>query len=337
MNDSARVLNRGAGPLDAGLMFIGEAPGRLGADASELPFHGDKAGHNFEELLSVAGLTRASVFVTNAVLCNPRDDHGNNAMPTRAEVEACSAFMRAQIELLQPKIVVTLGATALNAVALIERHGLTLRDSVRTAHRWYGRLLVPLYHPGQRAMLHRSFANQRSDYQFVAERLARFGSAKKSISGRARGDVAAVVAFILGHQPGVSYFALHKLLFLAEVAHAKMFGRRLTHAYFVRQKDGPYCVDLHPQRLKRALPGLDVRSRAGILRLYLRNSDLFTAEHVGILDRDASGVVDEVMNKYGSLPEAELKTRVYLSAPMRRMLRAEKSGANLYNAPIELV
>src|SRR5581483_3617054 len=147
MNDSARVLNRGAGPLDAGLMFIGEAPGRLGADASELPFHGDKAGHNFEELLSVAGLTRASVFVTNAVLCNPRDDHGNNAMPTRAEVEACSAFMRAQIELLQPKIVVTLGATALNAGALIERHGLTLRDSVRTAHRWYGRLLVPLYHP----------------------------------------------------------------------------------------------------------------------------------------------------------------------------------------------
>ena len=79
MNESARVLSRAAGRIDAKIMFIGEAPGRLGADSSEIPFHGDKAGHNFEELLEFAGLTRASVFVTNAVLCNPRDASGNNA------------------------------------------------------------------------------------------------------------------------------------------------------------------------------------------------------------------------------------------------------------------
>jgi uracil-DNA glycosylase family 4 len=55
MKNSARVLSRVAGPIDAKIMFIGEAPGRLGADNSGIPFHGDKAGHNFEELLAGAG------------------------------------------------------------------------------------------------------------------------------------------------------------------------------------------------------------------------------------------------------------------------------------------
>ena len=81
MEGSKRVLNRAAGALNATIMFIGEAPGRLGADASEIPFHGDKAGHNFEELLEGASLSRADIFVTNAVLCNPKDENGNNAPP----------------------------------------------------------------------------------------------------------------------------------------------------------------------------------------------------------------------------------------------------------------
>src|SRR5579872_1859340 len=86
MCNSRRVLSRSAGPLNAVIMFIGEAPGRLGADESGLPFHGDKAGHNFEALLRHVGLSRYDVFVTNAVLCNPRDTAGNNAPPSRQEL-----------------------------------------------------------------------------------------------------------------------------------------------------------------------------------------------------------------------------------------------------------
>ena len=70
MNGSARVLGPGCGPLDAPLMFVGEAPGRLGADGSHLPFHGDKSGHNFEKLIEQVGVSRYEVFVTNAVLCS---------------------------------------------------------------------------------------------------------------------------------------------------------------------------------------------------------------------------------------------------------------------------
>src|SRR5687767_4808993 len=86
MVHSQRVLNHSSGSLGAQIMFIGEAPGRLGADNSGIPFHGDKAGHNFEELLEFAKLDRSNIFVTNAVLCNPRDEDGNNSTPTKIEV-----------------------------------------------------------------------------------------------------------------------------------------------------------------------------------------------------------------------------------------------------------
>src|SRR5690349_24292513 len=109
MNESARVLSRAAGGINAKIMFIGEAPGRLGADSSEIPFHGDKAGHNFEELLEFAGLTRADVFVTNAVLCNPRDTKGKNATPATTEISNCSTYLKRQIDLVNPRLVVTLG------------------------------------------------------------------------------------------------------------------------------------------------------------------------------------------------------------------------------------
>ena len=68
MEGSARVLGPGCGPLNAPLLFVGEAPGRLGADGSHLPFHGDKSGHNFEKLIEQVGISRYEVFVTNAVL-----------------------------------------------------------------------------------------------------------------------------------------------------------------------------------------------------------------------------------------------------------------------------
>src|SRR5690242_2368133 len=119
MEESARVLNYSAGNLRADLFFVGEAPGRLGADATEVPFHGDTAGDNFEDLLSFAGINRKDVYVTNAVLCNPKDAQGNNATPNPNEIANCVTFLRRQIELVDPKIVIALGNAALRALAAI--------------------------------------------------------------------------------------------------------------------------------------------------------------------------------------------------------------------------
>ncbi len=337
MNNSTRVLSRAAGPLGAKIMFIGEAPGRLGADETGIPFHGDKAGHNFDELIGFVGIDRNEIFVTNAVLCNPKDEKGNNAPPSRTEIANCSNHLRQQIELVNPRMVVTLGGAGLRAAALVHWHGLSLREHVRTANKWFGRLLIPVYHPGQRAMIHRSFANQRSDYQFIAERLRRLDRAPRKVKGNLKADVLAVVEEIIRLKPELSYFALHKLFYLVEYRAVRNLGRRLTSAYIVRQKDGPYCTDLHLTKLKNTFADLEVRHANGRLVLARKSLDIFAAPKGSIreLDDVAREIISKVLENYGMDDEARLKQRVYLTGPLRWMLKAEKRGINLVNAPID--
>lgn len=341
MTNSARVIGPGCGPLNAPLMFIGEAPGRLGADVSHLPFHGDKAGHNFESLLNQVGLSRYDIFVTNAVLCNPKGTGGNNATPNLREQQNCQTHLRQQLELLNPRIVVTLGGTALSAVAGLSPHKLTLRDHVRTAVPWNGRLLIPLYHPGQRALLHRSFANQLSDYQFVVETLSRIGKSgrtrRRAPTQRTSTRLAAVTQRILYKKKQLSYFALHKLLFLAEAKYLEETGERLTRAYIIRQKDGPYCVDLHPKQLPALVPNIQVTStRDGLMIVAPTQDDFFEnrrEDHV--LSAAALEIIDGVIDRYGELSHSDLKRVAYLASPMRRILRREHAAKeNLFNAPL---
>ncbi len=341
MMNSARVIGPGCGPLNAPLMFIGEAPGRLGADVSHLPFHGDKAGHNFESLLNQVGLTRYDIFVTNAVLCNPKGDGGNNATPNLREQRNCQNHLREQLELLNPRIVVTLGGTALRAAAGLAPHNLTLRDDVRTAVPWNGRLLIPLYHPGQRALLHRSFANQLSDYQFVVETLTRMGKSaqtrRRGPTQRSSGRLTAVVQRILSKKKRLSYFALHKLLFLAETKYLEKTGERLTRAYIIRQKDGPYCVDLHPKRLPALVSGIEVAStRAGLILAAPAQGDFFdNRQETQVLSAVALEIIDGVIERYGEMSHSDLKRAAYLASPMRRILRRERSAReNFFNAPL---
>ncbi|MCH7663826.1 MAG: uracil-DNA glycosylase [Chloroflexi bacterium] len=334
MCNSKRILGHSSGSIDSKIMFIGEAPGRLGADGSAIPFHGDKSGHNFESLLEQVGISRYDTFVTNAVLCNPKDAKGNNASPNNVEIQNCSYFLKKQIDIVQPRIIVTLGATALAALRIISHHSLTLRSSVRSANEWYERLLIPAYHPGQRAMIHRSFLNQLADYQFIAEQLRRLDVSRKVSVAPTGAVVSQLVASILSYEPEVSYFALHKIFYLVELAAVKRTGRRLTNAYIVRQKDGPYCTDLHIQKLKKSMPRLAVRSRSGKLYLGLGKNDLFEDSRCSV-DPIAEEIVARVMAEYGSMKDSELKTKVYLSKPMRHILRQEKAGLpGTFNMPV---
>jgi len=339
MCNSARVLNFSAGNLSAELFFVGEAPGRLGADETEVPFHGDTAGNNFENLLTFAGITRNDVFVTNAVLCNPKDDHGNNSTPTSAEIINCHLFLKRQIELINPRIVAALGNTALRALANIEAHNLTLSRHVRSIHPWFGRSLMPLYHPGQRAMIHRSFANQRSDYQFVAEQWRRLKEPRRKSSGATRTDMLAIARYLLAKRGILSYFELHKLAYLTEYVHVRRSGRRLTGAYFIRQKDGPYCTDLEIDRLRRADGAIRIFKDSG--RLCLRVGSDETPQLFSLrpeIPTNAKDAADEALQRYGDKTDSELKTAVYLTAPMRFLLRRERSShVNLYNAPIDFL
>jgi DNA polymerase len=127
----------GEGPLNAELMFIGEAPG-YNEDKQGRPFVG-QAGKLLEELLAEIGLTRDDVFIANVVKCRPP----NNRDPRPEEIAACAGYLERQIELVQPRLIATLGRYSMEKYfpgAKITRvHGQARRDG--------SRVLIPLYHP----------------------------------------------------------------------------------------------------------------------------------------------------------------------------------------------
>lgn len=165
MEGRRRLLSAANGALQPRVLFIAEAPGRLGGDRTAVPLSGDQSGRNFDRLLAEAGLQRSEIFITNAILCNPRDARGRNAPPAASEIRNCSGFLVATLDLLDPPVVVTLGAVALRALSLITSHQATLGGNVGDLLPWRGRWLIPLYHPGPRAQVHRSFARQTEDFR----------------------------------------------------------------------------------------------------------------------------------------------------------------------------
>lgn len=169
MQERQAVLSLLNGSLNPKILFIAEAPGRNGADRTRIPFHGDASGATFEKLLASIHLTRADIFITNTVLCSPRKPSGANDKPARAEIRNCSDFLRRTIEVLNPPIVATLGAVALDALKLIAPHEYKLKQSAAQVLEWNARKLVPLYHSSPQVLITvRPFARQLEDFQTLA-------------------------------------------------------------------------------------------------------------------------------------------------------------------------
>lgn len=164
----AAVLSELNGPIDARVMFIGEAPGRKGADRTRVPFSGDQSGKNFDGFLEAAGLKRSEIFITSAALCNPRAASGANRRPTTQKLRNCSDFLRRTIELINPRIIVTLGGVALEALQRLHDHSFSLREDGAKVREWNGRTLIPLYHPSPQVLItSRDARAQFRDYKIV--------------------------------------------------------------------------------------------------------------------------------------------------------------------------
>src|SRR6266568_9213369 len=165
----AAVLSELNGSIQARVMFIGEAPGRKGADRTRVPFSGDQSGKNFNRFIASAGLTRSQIFITSAALCNPQAPSGANRRPTAREISNCSGFLRRTIALVNPSIVVTLGGVALEALKLVHYHGFTLKQDAAKVRRWNDLMLIPLYHPSPQVLItSRNERAQLRDYKVVA-------------------------------------------------------------------------------------------------------------------------------------------------------------------------
>ncbi len=129
----------GEGNPRASLMFVGEGPGEVEDDTGR-PFVGP-AGQLLTQILASVGIPREEVYIANIVKCRPP----GNRVPTRAETEACWEWLSAQIALINPRIIVTLGNTP-TSWFLNSSEGITqLRGRF---HRWRGGIEVfPMYHP----------------------------------------------------------------------------------------------------------------------------------------------------------------------------------------------
>jgi DNA polymerase len=172
MVERVAVLSRANGTLRPRALFVAEAPGRRGADRTRIPLTGDASGQNFHWLREQINLPVEEIFITNAVLCNPRKSNGANDRPTRAEMIQCSDFLQRQLDLLQPALVVSLGAIALAALERLEPHGLTLANDAGRCVAWYGTRLVPVYHPSPQVIIsRRSLAQQAEDWQAIGAAL----------------------------------------------------------------------------------------------------------------------------------------------------------------------
>lgn len=163
------MLSSANGPCPAEIMLIGEAPGRLGAQRSGVPFEGDASGRRLTPLLAAAGWSRAELFITNAVLCSPLDERSRNRPPRHDELGRCRCWLTAQLDLVNPRLVVAMGRVALDAARRVAPHELTLRAAGLPPIAWYGRRLAAVYHPGARAALHRPVEQQLVDFAALGQ------------------------------------------------------------------------------------------------------------------------------------------------------------------------
>lgn len=144
--DQATQLVVGDGNLNAEIVFIGEAPGKK-EDEQGLPFVG-ASGKFLNEMLALAGLERADVYITNIVKYRPP----SNRDPSNDEKQAFWPYLLRQLEIIDPKVIITLGRHSMNSflptAKIGEVHGQAIREKVAyrdgRTHEW---LIVPLYHP----------------------------------------------------------------------------------------------------------------------------------------------------------------------------------------------
>jgi len=162
LSQSRRNTVPGEGPEDADIMFIGEAPG-FHEDRQGRPFVG-AAGQFLNELLESIGLKREDVYITNVIKCRPPA----NRDPLVGEIEACWPYLERQIELIQPKMIVTLGRYSMERFfpgqKISRIHG--------RPRKMEGIIYYPIYHPAAALHQPRYRADVEADFQRIPQLLA---------------------------------------------------------------------------------------------------------------------------------------------------------------------
>jgi uracil-DNA glycosylase len=161
----------GVGNIDAELMFVGEAPGADEDEQGE-PFVG-RAGQLLTKIIETMGLTRGDVYIGNILKCRP-DTPGQSAgnrKPTSDEMATCIPYLHEQIDLIRPRVIVALGATAVEGL-LGKTIGITkLRGTWKT---YRGTPLMPTYHPAY-LLRNQSLSEKRKVWEDMLQVMEKLG------------------------------------------------------------------------------------------------------------------------------------------------------------------
>lgn len=163
-----RKLVFGSGNADAEIMFVGEAPGAQ-EDETGLPFVG-RAGQLLAKLLGEIGLERKDVFINNTLMCRPP----GNRDPLPEEIEECKPFLMRRIELVEPKVICTLGNYATKLLTGSPQ-GITRVHGHPQPREIGGRMvtLYPLFHPAAALRSTSVLELLRADIHRLPELIAR--------------------------------------------------------------------------------------------------------------------------------------------------------------------
>jgi uracil-DNA glycosylase family 4 len=152
----------GVGDPDANLMLVGEAPGK-NEDLEGEPFVG-AAGRLLDELLGNVGIEREDVYIANVLKCRPP----GNRDPKDDEIDSCKGYLREQIRMIHPNVVVTLGNFATKLLTPTQT-GIT-RMRGRRLNWWLGATLIPTFHPAAALRGRPQVKEQmQQDFALVAE------------------------------------------------------------------------------------------------------------------------------------------------------------------------
>ena len=157
----------GAGNADADLMFVGEAPGAE-EDRQGLPFVG-RAGALLTQLLEEIGMAREEVFIANVLMCRPP----GNRDPQPLEIESCHPYLLEKFDLIQPRVVCTLGNFATKLLTQ-NRAGITRVRGTPQVQELGGRtvFLLPLFHPAAALRTPAMAETLRGDFRALPELLS---------------------------------------------------------------------------------------------------------------------------------------------------------------------
>jgi len=241
------------------------------------------------------------------------------------------------INLIKPKIIVTLGRIALWSLNQIQNHSFTIKEHVGKVWEWNGYSLLPLYHPGPRALIHRPISIQANDYKVLHKFLQKSTKLAVSISQVNSNNEAIIIdplkqvlLYFIDKLQSISFFKATKLIYLADNKAIEQFGYSITGSIYLREAEGPWIP-----RLKDVANQLDKKE----IEWYFEKKKPFLKKRT--ISNDLSGfkselisILEDVLHTYGPMSDSGIKMSAYRTKPMQYVLEKEKKSTKMMHRAV---